>query len=261
MTRPEIDHTMCKIDQCYLCQDHQHHYCLKDISAWSTMLWLRWKSCVSSLLIGGGLIRLNCHKKCRLVSEADRIWQGATNLATFTFWQPEPGCFNNDTQVYMSYFTFGKNIQHFQWKGTLSLECVLSPVKTMLCKMRLTTINALMHNYKRKGFNNQDSTAISRLGGFQNSQTTGTLLEVQLAASGIFEQSLLVASYPLWPRWSLWLVHLPSFNCLGIRSGVEFIPINIFCVSCFETKMFVFLTRRYLAMMMFVVGHLQEVNF
>ena len=34
-------------------------------------------------------------------------------------------------------------------------------------------------------------------------------------------------------------MHLPSFNCLGIRSGVEFIPINIFCVSCFETKMFV----------------------
>ena len=56
-------------------------------------------------------------------------------------------------------------------------------------------------------------------------------------------------------------MHLPSFNCLGIRSGVEFIPINIFCVSCFETKMFVFLTRQYLAMMMFVVGHLQEVNF
>ena len=60
-----------------------------------------------------------------------------------------------------------------------------------------TNAHCALHNYKRKGFNNQDSTAISRLGGFQNSQTTGTLLEVQLAASGIFEQSLLVASYPL----------------------------------------------------------------
>ena len=47
---------------------------------WSMMPRLRLKSGVSDLFNQPGyparLIRLDCHKKCRLVSEADRIWQG-----------------------------------------------------------------------------------------------------------------------------------------------------------------------------------------
>ena len=135
MTRPEIDHTMCKIDQCYLCQDHQHHYCLKDISAWSTMLWLRWKSCVSSLLIGGGLIRLNCHKKCRLVSEADRIWQEATNLATFTFWQPEA------QRLHASYYFWPKRERPSILK--CALLCLWTTVKRKVSRAKIKSVGRL----------------------------------------------------------------------------------------------------------------------
>ena len=58
---------------------------------------------VTSRVISRCLIRLNCHKKCQLVSEADRIWQEATNLATFTFWQPE-------ARDYMPHITFGPKL-------------------------------------------------------------------------------------------------------------------------------------------------------
>ena len=105
---------------------------------WSMMLRLRLKSGVSDLfnrVIRRCLIRLNCHKKCRLVSEADRIWQEATNLATFTFWQPEA------QRLHASYYLRPKRERPSILK--CALLCLWTTVKRKVSRAKIKSVGRL----------------------------------------------------------------------------------------------------------------------